>query len=127
MNYFKNFFLVIAAISIIQPSTLLATSNNNISSDLESEVLQQFDDICGDTWCEGEYDYRFEKFSCNFNIKTCTLNYHILGHKKQLPFQCSFTGINHTQNFILDNWMSIYEQMNLCNSDNEEIMNSMDI
>jgi hypothetical protein len=28
-------------------------------------VLREIDDKCGDTWCEGDYDYRFYSLRCN--------------------------------------------------------------
>ena len=30
----------------------------------ERVVLDLIDDICGDTWCEGDYAFDFQKFSC---------------------------------------------------------------
>ncbi|MET0591937.1 MAG: hypothetical protein ABW133_04510 [Polyangiaceae bacterium] len=36
-------------------------------------VLKLLDDICGDTWCEGDHDFRFLKIGCHESSATCTL------------------------------------------------------
>lgn len=36
-------------------------------------VLDAIDDICGDTWCEGDHDFRFRKIVCNQRTSTCSL------------------------------------------------------
>jgi hypothetical protein len=36
-------------------------------------VLKLVDDICGDTWCSGDYDFRFRRIACSNVAKTCTL------------------------------------------------------
>jgi hypothetical protein len=49
------------------------TSSNDLTEAQEQEVLDQIDDACGDAWCEGDLDYRFIHFKCNFADKRCTL------------------------------------------------------
>jgi hypothetical protein len=36
-------------------------------------VLKVVDDICGDTWCSGDYDFGFRRVTCNAHAETCTL------------------------------------------------------
>lgn len=52
---------------------LRSTAKNNLSSTDEKKVLTLLDDICGDTWCEGDYDWRFKKLRCSFADESCTL------------------------------------------------------
>jgi hypothetical protein len=36
-------------------------------------TLRLIDDICGDTWCDGDYDFGFRRLTCSKAGKTCTL------------------------------------------------------
>ena len=36
-------------------------------------VLDLVDAICGDTWCEGDHAFRFQRFSCDRRRASCTL------------------------------------------------------
>jgi hypothetical protein len=40
-------------------------------------VLKLVDDICGDTWCEGDYDFRFRHVFCDTNAGTCSLMFQV--------------------------------------------------
>ena len=42
----------------------------------ERVVLDLIDDVCGDTWCEGDFAFDFRKFSCK-DGGTCTLRLRI--------------------------------------------------
>lgn len=46
---------------------------NDLSDEQERTALELLDDICGDTWCEGSYDWRFEDLTCDFAAGNCTL------------------------------------------------------
>jgi len=37
------------------------------------EVLTALDNICGDTWCEGDFSWHFKRMTCNFGLKRCTV------------------------------------------------------
>ena len=39
----------------------------------ERVVLRLVDDICGDTWCEGDHAFRFRRFSCSPERGGCRL------------------------------------------------------
>lgn len=62
-------------------STLLAGSR--VSTELftekqTSEIIQAIDNICADTWCEGDYNFEFIDFSCNKSVHTCDLTFHFI-------------------------------------------------
>jgi hypothetical protein len=64
-------------------SALLLSTTPVFSADLFSmaqkkEVLQAIDGICGDTWCEGDYNFRFNKFSCDKATSSCELNFQFI-------------------------------------------------
>lgn len=43
----------------------------------EAVVLDLIDDICGDTWCEGDFAFDFRRFSCSRETRSCTLRLRI--------------------------------------------------
>ncbi len=40
---------------------------------LEQLILDVFDNECGDTWCEGDFDYRFREVKCSEIEQSCSL------------------------------------------------------
>jgi hypothetical protein len=50
-----------------------ALSANALSPAQTTTVLKLIDDICGDTWCSGDYDFGFRRLTCGRIAKTCTL------------------------------------------------------
>jgi hypothetical protein len=41
----------------------------------ERAVLREIDNICGDTWCEGEFDYSFNKLDCRRSTRSCSFQF----------------------------------------------------
>lgn len=56
----------------------LKKTANDLTAAQEKLVLQLIDDICGDSWCEGDHDYFFAKMRCSFSAKTCTITMKII-------------------------------------------------
>jgi hypothetical protein len=50
-----------------------ALAPNALSAAQAKTVLRLIDDICGDTWCDGDYDFGFRRLSCSSALHTCTL------------------------------------------------------
>lgn len=48
---------------------------NDLSQEQEDFVLGKIDDICGDTWCEGDFDSEFKQLDCDFASSACTLKF----------------------------------------------------
>jgi hypothetical protein len=47
---------------------------NDLTEDQSKKVLALLDDACGDSWCEGDFDFLFAKFQCAFaGASACTL------------------------------------------------------
>jgi hypothetical protein len=42
------------------------------------QVLKLIDDICGDTWCEGDNDFSFERLACSASSRRCTLVFEVI-------------------------------------------------
>ncbi len=46
---------------------------NALTAAQSKTLLRLIDNLCGDTWCDGDYNFGFRKVSCNKSAKTCTL------------------------------------------------------
>lgn len=87
-----SFYLVLTSLSWVVGCGAAPSSNDGVSSSFDVEiatasearpgaltrseaktVLKLLDDICGDTWCEGDHDFRFLKIGCDTSSATCNL------------------------------------------------------
>lgn len=59
-------------------STSAFTAERLFSARQEKRVLQAIDNICGDTWCEGDYNFRFNTFICDKKTNACELNFQFI-------------------------------------------------
>lgn len=50
-----------------------ALAPNALTPAQTKTVLRLIDDICGDTWCDGDYDFGFRRLTCSGALHTCTL------------------------------------------------------
>ena len=55
---------------LLFPLSVLA---QDLSPAQNRAVVQSLDNICGDTWCEGDYNWGFDKLKCNFAAKECSI------------------------------------------------------
>jgi hypothetical protein len=58
----------------------------------KASVLRGLDSLCGDTWCEGEYTYRFVNIACSEKGAACTLTIKRARHtakKKLTELRCT--------------------------------------
>jgi hypothetical protein len=61
-----------AADAVAQDETEGLTKNA-LSAAQAKTTLKLIDDICGDTWCDGDYDFGFRRLTCAQSAHTCTL------------------------------------------------------
>jgi hypothetical protein len=58
---------------------LMANSAYVQANDLDRTEIKAFlfavDQICADTWCEGDYNFRFTGVDCDFSEGRCQLSY----------------------------------------------------
>lgn len=109
---------------LIASSTLFANESNELLSPKErNEVLRSIDDVCGDTWCEGDYNFKFINFSCDKIAKSCDLSFHFIKSDEQSVETYSPVQVCHFQNItnfkqIKDNNFSLnesfYEELTDC-------------
>ncbi|HEX3776029.1 MAG TPA: hypothetical protein VHV51_16270 [Polyangiaceae bacterium] len=64
-------------VSEADPSDARSTSEdltkNALTQKQEQTTLKLIDDICGDTWCDGDFNFGFRKLVCAKAAHTCTL------------------------------------------------------
>lgn len=55
-----------------------------LSKRQEATALKLIDDICGDTWCEGDHNFRFDRLECQKgcgrNAGSCELTFRIFSY-----------------------------------------------
>lgn len=98
-------------------------SHDFLSPEERSEVVRSIDDVCGDTWCEGDYNFKFTNFLCNFKQKQCILSFYFIKTDDQdvesySPLQvCRFKNIENI-NQIRNNRFSLnvnfYDKISEC-------------
>ena len=60
-----------------------------LTSAQERTVLRLIDDICADTWCEGDHALRFTRFSCSPRRASCTLRLQVASWARKPLRWCS--------------------------------------
>lgn len=55
--------------------TLNLYAQEFLTSAQKEKTLLLLDNICGDTWCEGDYNYEFDKISCDQKSSSCTVDF----------------------------------------------------
>ena len=101
--------------------------------DIKSEdlVLEAVDNICGDTWCEGDFNFEFTHFDLDKGKGVAKLMFNLLFEEdivKKYPTKCILNGFNNFSDIITnyngyygvqltDNY---YEKLSECISDREE-------
>lgn len=97
-----------------------ALCKNALSASQEKATLKLIDDICGDTWCEGDNDFRFERLTCRAGAATslrggtCTLMLRILPRVDGAPAypRACTTGGFHGFDSLVDTAESGYQSLN---------------
>ena len=120
----KNIGQLIIALIIF---TNLSFAEKNNSSDLALELI---DNICGDSWCEGDFNFEFLHFELNTKTSTATVGLVLINEwyqgLRRLKATCKIKNINSMDQVIqyyrgrpeLTN--NFYEELGLCISDKEE-------
>jgi hypothetical protein len=70
--------LVVVALLSMLVGNYAASSEYSVITyqEMEQISLTAIDNICGDSWCEGEYDYSFDSLKCDyFGRSECVLKF----------------------------------------------------
>lgn len=98
-----------------------------VSANDKKEILALIDHTCADTWCSGDYEFKFQTFSCNDNSGVCTLTFKIIDRDAKPDMQgirnrrCIFKGLTSKEKIYHDHALSeeFYDQLNNCVSNRE--------
>ncbi len=126
----KNFVSPFLFCLFVSPFTLHAES-----SPREAQVLRAIDDICGDTWCEGNFNYHFDGLDVRSADKqvelffrmilTEPLHFSVVSDfagpakvlKQSFHVSCTFKGVTRAEDLLSGEhslrW-DIYESLNEC-------------
>lgn len=59
------------------PAAAVGPARSGLTAQQERVVLHLIDDICGDTWCEGDFAFDFRRLSCEPAERSCELRLRI--------------------------------------------------
>lgn len=65
--------------------SLPAVSQAQSAPSPEEKVRKAIDDICGDTWCEGDYQYSFRKVSFDSKTNQTTVDFFMTPYLSEEP------------------------------------------
>jgi hypothetical protein len=124
----KTILLLMICLNVL--GTAHATSDSFmviITQNDSTEVLKLIDRVCADSWCSGDYDYKFSTFSCNDASNSCVLSFKIIDRDAKPPEvkiknkRCIFKGITSSEMLYHENKLNeeFYDKLNVCVSDRE--------
>ncbi len=122
--------LVLMFLMLCVCGVTLAETDNLLSGAEEIALLDSIDNICGDTWCEGEYDFSFNQWDCSAKSLSCTLFFDMILYSysegerdvyELYPVTCSFQ-VNSKADLMDQHgeysaWL--YDELSQCISDYE--------
>jgi hypothetical protein len=145
--------LAAALLSLIVPASAACTTNVDEPEDAEEAelratdrlltraqeraVLSAIDNVCGDTWCEGDFDFAFKKLDCKRSTRACTFDFEYIHRvydegadeplaEFRIPSSCTFENIR-TRGAVMTTVQGqikysdhLYELVTECINDNEE-------
>jgi hypothetical protein len=47
-------------------------AHKDLTAKQQKAVLTQLNNICGDTWCDGDWEWNFKAITCKLDLGTCT-------------------------------------------------------
>jgi len=124
-----KFIISIITVSLFM-SISLAKSQNKY--DLALELI---DNVCGDSWCEGDFNFEFLEFKLETKKAEAKVSFKLIGdrgkERKFFETDCTVKNINSMEDVIgsyrgrpeLNN--HFYEELSLCISDKEEIFRNI--
>lgn len=116
--------------SLLNSTQIIANDKKDILSPSEkTQVLRFIDNTCSDSWCEGDYDFKFTKFNCNKSLETCELNFFFIkrDENEKKTFSklqtCQFKNIKSFDQIIDNEWSlneNFYLELTDCISNLED-------
>lgn len=54
-----------------------------LTKEQKKEALLQIDSICGDTWCEGDFGFKFNWIDCDFRKRRCKVGFDLYNPEEE--------------------------------------------
>lgn len=78
-------------------------TRNALSGEQQAKVLKLIDDICGDTWCEGDHNFSFDRLecqkACGKQPSSCKLTFRVFSYDTDIETGPTFVRTCRTGNF----------------------------
>ena len=112
-----------AALSLAALEAGAAKSNEFLSVAQKKSVLRSIDNVCADTWCSGDFNFRFNQIFCSTRTKSCRVVFQYFPHgepAKTKNAACDIKGVNHYIHLIdtktrgRELIQRVYDQLNVC-------------
>jgi hypothetical protein len=117
-------------------ASFLPASDRLLTAAEEEAVLREIDNICGDTWCEGDFDFAFRTLDCKRSTHECVFKFDFLhrvyasGEDEptqtfHIPAECTFADIRSPSDVIetergrITYTDRLYDLVNACISERE--------
>jgi hypothetical protein len=68
-------------------------SGVDLTSDIQALVLDNLNDMCGDSWCEGDADLRFTALSCTYGTGACVLSVKVKRNRTTTDASCALKDV----------------------------------
>ena len=91
---------VVAASMLSTPLASAATSYEFLTATQKKQVLRAIDNVCGDTWCEGDYNFRFDQIFCSSHTKTCRVIFQYFPHGEPAKARGAACDISRVAKFL---------------------------
>ena len=124
-----KFIISVLTISFLMNISFAQPQSNN---DLALELI---DNICGDTWCEGDFNFEFFEFKLDVEKAEAMVSFKLISEWGKEPkffeTDCTVNNINSMYDVIgsyrgrpeLNN--NFFEELSLCISDKEEVFRNI--
>ena len=114
--------------------TSLSSMANDLTSRQENEAVMRIDNICGDTWCGGDFDFSFETLNCDFKTQKCEFDFELIYYvwegdsdeptsELRTSYQCTLHEIPSYEYMVDGKWnlsWVFYEKVTDCVSEGED-------
>ncbi|MBP9682072.1 MAG: hypothetical protein KBD76_11755 [Bacteriovorax sp.] len=128
------FVLAISAFSVFaEEDSQFESKHELFSREQRQIILETIDKTCGDSWCEGDYDFQFNDFSCSQKTFICELSFQFIKRDEESesasfsqPQFCHFKKIHGLNQIMNSEYMletHFYESLSLCISKKESQIN----
>ncbi len=125
-------YIILLSSLFVSTLTFAENSNEFLSTSQRKEIVRAIDDVCADTWCEGDYNFKFHDFSCDKKTQICQLSFQFIksdGVQEDVfsPIQvCRFENIRHVKQLMKERYSltdSFYDSVSSCIDDKEANLN----